>query len=337
MARAVKSAKAKRSASKAKPRAKQAGSKAKAAAPKVKRAAASPKPKTDARTSRTSAKAPPTKQAPEKPTPEATAEVWLTIAADAPTEPRWSVPWFVLMQEAAVASAFVEARWKRSRGEGRNAPVILGLESVATHLPATVAAEIRDLHGLAQREQQAFLLRTRPATGDDPRPRADHVLGEVTAALEFLFDDGVEDERDARLGAVGRAHEDDGDSHAAVASALEDYGALAGEYRSELDGLGGFDAALLDEIPGLAAALRSPPSGGATERSPAATEALHRRNRFGNLLHDRIARVRSAAQFVFRTRPEIVREVTSTYLRRKRAAARRANATKTPKTEKVPA
>ena len=93
---------------------------------------------------------------------------------------------------------------------------------------------------------------------------------------------------------------------------------------------GGFDAALLDEIPALAKALRAPTSGGATERSPAATEALQRRN----LLHERIGRVRSAAQFVFRARPEIAREVTGTYLRRKRAAARRASAAKTPKVEK---
>jgi hypothetical protein len=259
---------------------------------------------------------------------------WAEQAAQASTTARWSVPWFVLMQEAATASSFVTRHWKRTRTAGKNSSTVPGLESVAKQLPASVADEIIDLQEAAQKAHLAHLKLTRPMAGDDPRPRAEHVLGEVTAALEFLFDDGVVDERDAQLTAVSSAHANDGESNAAVASALEDYGSLARDHRAELDGLGGFDVAILDEVAGLAKALRQPTSGGATERSPETTAALEHRNRLGNLLFERIQRVRSAAQYVFRARPEIVREVTSTYLRRQRAAARRAAAAKAPKTEK---
>ena len=56
----------------------------------------------------------------------------------------------------------------------------------------------------------------------------------------------------------------------------------------------------------------------------AAREAIALRNRLMTLLFDRMIRVRSAARFVFRGRPEIIREATSAYERRRRAAGRRA-------------
>jgi hypothetical protein len=57
------------------------------------------------------------------------------------------------------------------------------------------------------------------------------------------------------------------------------------------------------------------------------------RDRMANLLQDKISFVRSAARFVFRSDPDIIKEVTSSYERRKRAASRRekiANKTETP-------
>ena len=56
------------------------------------------------------------------------------------------------------------------------------------------------------------------------------------------------------------------------------------------------------------------------------------RNRLATVLSNRMGVVRSAARFVFRNRPEIIREVTSAYERRRRAASRRA-AAKKPKGE----
>ncbi|WP_437939441.1 hypothetical protein [Sorangium sp. So ce341] len=65
---------------------------------------------------------------------------------------------------------------------------------------------------------------------------------------------------------------------------------------------------------------------GAEAISRQAQEALLLRNKLAALLVERMGLVRSAARFVFRSQPEIVREVTSAYERRKRAAARRSKA-----------
>lgn len=267
-------------------------------------------------------------EAPSKGGKASSAQAWAALAAQASPSARWAVPWFVLMQEASTASAFVVRHWTQAGGAGDAPSTALGLESVAKHLPASVADEILELQAAAQEAHLAYLLLAKPKISGVQRQRAELVLSEITAALEFLFDDGVTDQRDAQLAAVQGAHADDGESNAAIASALEDYASLARLYQSELDGLGGFDAAMLDEVAELVQALREPPSGGATDRSPETAAALAKRNGLGNLLYDRILRVRSAAQFVFRARPEIVREVTSTYLRRQRAAARRAAAAK---------
>lgn len=65
-------------------------------------------------------------------------------------------------------------------------------------------------------------------------------------ALEFLFDDDVEDERDAQLQQVRRDNEDTGSTDA-LAAALADHGALAQIYRDELDGFGDFEVEMIDE------------------------------------------------------------------------------------------
>ncbi|MBN1611068.1 MAG: hypothetical protein JW940_30835 [Polyangiaceae bacterium] len=54
--------------------------------------------------------------------------------------------------------------------------------------------------------------------------------------------------------------------------------------------------------------------------------ALELRRRLASMLMERMNTVRSAAQFVFRHHPSIVREVTSAYERRRRAAQRRKDA-----------
>ena len=73
----------------------------------------------------------------------------------------------------------------------------------------------------------------------------------------------------------------------------------------------------------MAAELRARPSVGATG-SEASRAALALRNKLVVLLMGRMSAVRAAARFVFRGQPEIVREVTSEYERRRPAAGRRA-------------
>ena len=91
----------------------------------------------------------------------------------------------------------------------------------------------------------------------NPMERGYFLLGEITATLEYLLDDGIEDEKDAQLDKIDAAHAGDPESFDALAGALDDYAAFADGHRKEMDGLGGFDAAHLDEARTVAAELRA--------------------------------------------------------------------------------
>ncbi len=163
-----------------------------------------------------------------------------------------------------------------------------------------------------------------------PMERARFLVGEISSVLEFLFDDGVEDERDAQLDAVESSHAETPNSADAYAAELDDYANLANAYRKEIDGLGGFDVKHLDEAKAVAEQLRNrPPT--PVQQTEEAARALALRNRLATLLSIRMGFVRGAARFVFRNRPDIIREATSAYERRRRAAARRKAMKKEPK------
>jgi hypothetical protein len=147
------------------------------------------------------------------------------------------------------------------------------------------------------------------------------VLGEITAALEWLFDDGIEDERDAQLRSVSEAHRDAPESQDALAVELEDFAALAEQHREALAAMEAFDPAMIDEARTLAAALRERSATQADADSQ--RNALQRRTRIAALLQTKRNRVRAAVRYVFRHDPSLVREVTSAYERHRRAQARR--------------
>ena len=186
-----------------------------------------------------------------------------------------------------------------------------------------IGAEILELQEGLQTAQTDYLLTVAPAQ-PDVRARAEYVLGELTAALEWLLDDGVEDERDQQLAALKAEYADHSTSTDSLAAELSDYAALARREAKGLEGLGGVELSLIDEAEPLAKQLRARPT------TPAPAEntrrALEVRNRFATLLVERIATVRAGARFVFRNHPAIAREIGSSYVRRKRAAARRAAA-----------
>jgi hypothetical protein len=99
---------------------------------------------------------------------------------------------------------------------------------------------------------------------------------------------------------------------------------VASRYRTELDGLGDFDVALLDEAKFLSAKLRERSAQRVGPQNVSAEQrALELRARLASMLAQRMGLVRAAAQFVFRRQPGIVREVTSAYQRRRRAERRR--------------
>ncbi|WP_437484114.1 hypothetical protein WME75_44135 [Sorangium sp. So ce1014] len=256
-------------------------------------------------------------------------DLWMNEALASPdtNELSLSVPLHVLFGEAVDVARFHKSYWKPEVKDGK--VVRRGLEMAASKkkngnaLTAKTGEEILSLQRAAVEAGTLYLLAVDPKKAS-PFERGQVVLDEITATLEWLFDDGVEDANDARLTKLGQAHAGDPATADALALALDDYAALAAPHREAMDGLGGFDVAMLDEAKELAAGLRAHPteSAGLGEK---AREALVLRNKVIGLLNARMATVRAAARFVFRDRPDIVREVTSAYGRRRRAeSARRA-------------
>jgi hypothetical protein len=225
------------------------------------------------------------------------------------------IPLHVLLGEAVDVARFFAKYWKTI--EEGDTIVRHGLESVGDRLPASTGAEIMALTELAQDAQSRYRLSVRGPRGTDPVGRATYLATEIDAALAFLFDDGIEDEKDEKLAAIRTAHADTGTSADALAAELADYAKLASVHRTALDGLGGFDVALVDEAKDLVSVLRDH----APIESAEAKEALDERNRLTTLLQRRVGLVRAAARFVFRRDPAIIREVTSAYERRRRRKA----------------
>jgi len=233
----------------------------------------------------------------------------------------FDIPMRVFLGEAVDVARFVQAYWEPVKDVAGKV-LRPGLSQAGAKLSPTIGVEILELQDGLQTAQTDYLLTVAPAQ-PDVRARAEYVLGELTAALEWLLDDGVEDERDKQLAALKAEYADNSTSTDSMAAELSDYAALARQEAKGLEGLGGVELSLIDEAEQLAKQLRARPS------TPAPAEntrrALEVRNRLATLLFDRIGTVRAAARFVFRNHPAIAREVGSSYVRRKRSAARRAS------------
>jgi hypothetical protein len=253
-------------------------------------------------------------------------ERWRKLAMELSEVKRsYPVPLPVLLGEGVDVVRFFEKRWATIRENG--AVVQVGLDSVAgkpgTLLTASLGDEIFSLVAAVGDAQANYRLEVERLP-ETPMKRALEVLGELRATLEYYFDDGVQDVEDARLAALAAAHPS-GDHFTmdGLAVGLTDYAALAELHRAKLDGFGTFSVSLIDEAKSLAEALRLRPQVPATQTA-AARDALDLRDRLLTLLDQRVGAVRAAARYVFRDEPEIVREVTSSYERRRRAAARTA-------------
>ncbi|MCC6523599.1 MAG: hypothetical protein IT373_13160, partial [Polyangiaceae bacterium] len=196
-----------------------------------------------------------------------------------------------------------------------------GLKGLS-RLPATVAADLRSqLRGL-QEAQTRLLMAVDPVVIDKGE-RARFVIDELESALEYTLDDGVEEPADAQLTKVQEFHAQDGQRSSALAQSLLDYGALAESLKTRLtEADSDFDATLIDEAKTLAVELTAAPK--PPQDSPASNAATRIRNGFLALVTETVRQVRGAARRRFRAQPEIIREATSAWERRRRAAARRA-------------
>lgn len=293
-------------------------------AKKPPRAARKPSPPTETPSPAVTEPAPPAMEA------SSPLEAWREAAMQLPAavgRPR--VPLHVLLDEAVAVAQFFEKYFATVRNEDGTVARV-GLDSVARpgrDLTAATGAEILSLREAIHEVQAKYVAVAAAPREGPPLTRARFLLTEIRSALGFLFDDGVRDAKDVQLAKIGATKVTRGQSAWAIRTRLLHYAMLAGENRQALDGLGGFDVALIDEAMALAEGMVTP-SGPAIPLSELPSGVLELRQRLARLLADRMTTVRGAARFVFRRSPAIIREATSPYERRRAVTARQARAAK---------
>ena len=240
--------------------------------------------------------------------------------------PSLPAPLHVMTGEAVDVGWFCEHYWEPEIDSNGVVvrPGLVSAERPGT-FEASIGKDVLELHEALQTANTEYLL-TAQRGPDTPMDRAQFVLGELKAVLAYMADDGVDNVDDQRLVNFNAQHQDAA-SQDAVAAALDDYAGFAELHRAAIRGLGGFDAALVDEARALAKQLRERSAQKIVGVPPGEQRAaLELRNRVATLLHERMNRVRAAARFVFRHDPDLVRRVTSAYQRQRRSAANRARA-----------
>ncbi len=236
-----------------------------------------------------------------------------------PEECALKLPIAVLLGEAMELVGFCRWYWQAQRSPRTGALVRPGLELAGEFaLPPDIVDEIGVLERLTYAAHRSYVLAAGPVSRDDGRARS--VLSELSAVLDWAFEDARHDAWDVRLKRLREQHERRFSSHDALAAALDDYAGLAELAREILARIPAFDRSLVAEARTLAQSLRER---SATRDDAAAARALGLRNRYATLLLRRMQRVRRAARFVFRHQPEIAQRATSAYERKKRSAARR--------------
>ena len=231
-------------------------------------------------------------------------------------EERSRVPIKVLLGEALDLARVIENNYATTEFGGKTR---LGLDSIAgVHgVTPVTATEIRELQ-LAVSAAQADYLAVLEKADDTPIERSAEILDELRAALSFLLEDGRHPEGAAQLGQL-RDQFSRETSHDGIAMALEAYGEIAQRHLRDLRSFGGFEPALVDESLQVARALRERSAERLTgEVAQRKRQTLALRDRLTAALLQRMTAARRAIRYVFRDEPEIVRQASSEYERRRR-------------------
>jgi hypothetical protein len=216
------------------------------------------------------------------------------------------------LQEAEGIARVLERNWKPRKG-------MPGLRTVAPNVPLALVGEIHDLVELTRLLQTDILYPDVPYLPDWLKAveAGRGVAAELRAALEYVLADGIEDDSDAAFDAANKR--DDG-SAAALAQALSDYAGIGERNVAKLKTIEGFNPAVFAQARELAAQITAE---GPQDLRRLTSEKVELRNRVLMLLEQRLATVRKGARYVFRKHPELLRQVTSAYSRKQRAAYRR--------------
>lgn len=205
-------------------------------------------------------------------------------------------PAYVLIGEAHDLAPLCKKHWK-TRYSKEQEVLEPGLDLAGNRLKASISEQLRTLAEAVQQAHSAYLLTTSSTDRGELVARGTFVVSELKAVLEWYLDDGVEDENDAKLARVVAEHSNHPETPDALAAELSDYGALAAELRKELDGLGGFDPALIEEASTLSRQILELPSDTRQEPGRVTTRnAIDLRNRLAWLLQQQMSVVRAAAR-----------------------------------------
>lgn len=236
-------------------------------------------------------------------------EKWKT-EAQALGEPKdVTIPLDVLIGEAADLAEFFKIYWRPGDGHA-------GLVSAGARLHEGLGDELLSLRLALQEAQTRYLLSLDPQKSHAAMiERGEFAYSEISAALEWLLDDGVEEPADKNLETLQKEHKADPHNADSLAQALHDFASLAKTLQDRLAGLGGFDVALIDEGLKLSKDLGEV---GAASQNPEALAAKKLRDQMASLLQDKMRLIRAAARFVFRAQPKIARQAGSAYSRRRR-------------------
>lgn len=240
--------------------------------------------------------------------------IW-TPAAMALTSVRssFSAPVHVLTNEAVELSRFCRDYWLPRSDGADSSP---GLSAAVDLLGPDIADDLVSLQDALHSANTDYLL-TVPPLRAGLRTRAEQVLSDLVAAVEWLLDDANRTQTDQALSALRQKHSYHVYSGDWLACGLEDYAGLASRLRARLVGLQGFNMSLIDDGHHLARELNQIRL--LADSSSKSAEALDLRNRIATLLVDRMGLLRSTVCSVFRNFPAIVRLTASTFELRNRA------------------
>lgn len=241
-----------------------------------------------------------------------------------------AMPLHVQLREARVVAAFVDRHRDPVTDPATGTAQRPGLTSLGATFDCDVAVEIRALCDMLEGDRARRAVAPSTAVGPTAA-RAVVVLGEIDLALGWRDGRRPEGQRDLELARVRGVAVRAGSAES-VAQALEARCALAEACRGELHGVGGFDAARIDEGLALVDALREAPVSAADARGADSRDALR------TLLARRVERAREAAAFVFRAHPRAAQGARSAWedARNRRARAARARKKATPPTPPAP-
>ncbi len=194
-----------------------------------------------------------------------------------------------------------------------------GMKETAAQVPLAVAGEIESLcRAIRFVHTDGIFPTLPPAEVPALEVRARKLISTLSNACELVLDDDVEEPADKALANAKSRAEDD--TRATRIQYLFDLAAVAEEVKDRLATLRSFDPGWIAEARDVAQKLSSegPPVAGQP-----ADPKVDLRNRLVTLLDHRVSKVRRAARFVYRDHPEVVRQLTSSYERKRRVEAKR--------------